>query len=392
MPDKEHELNIQKEKLDTLLSGKGANLFANTVLAALLAYMLIKELALDVVLLWFGALLVINIARYGVSTYFLKRPTQVLATVRQRISIFRAGLVLMAIVWGASSFLVYGNGIANQHFENELFVAYMLAGLSAGAAVTYSIDSPSALIIAFVSLMPMLIIYLLSGQTILITMSLAGFLYLLFLSVSIKGFNQRLMDGINLRVDAVQHAEEIKHLAFYDSLTDLPNRRLLLERLERSLLQNWRTGKRSALLFIDLDDFKQLNDERGHDMGDLLLLEVAHRLIGSVRESDTVSRFGGDEFVLILENLNERHGDAVNEVGLVTQQVLSNLSSPYQLLGLEYSCTASIGIAMFVTDGRTRQDLLKHADIAMYAAKQSGGNNYQFFNENMLASIQKKNY
>jgi len=388
--DNESNLNIQKEKLDTLLSGKGGSFFTNTLLAALLAFMLSKKLALDVVSIWFGMVLLINIVRYYISTYFVKQPTNVLKEVHLRILIFRVSLFLMALAWGVSSFLVYGNGVTTGHFEYELVVAYMLAGLSAGAAVTYSIDSPSALITAFVALTPMLTIYLLSGQEILITMGIAGFLYLLFLSVSIKRFNQRLIDGLNLRVEAVKHAEEVKHLAYYDSLTGLPNRRLLLDRLERSFLQNWRTGKRSTLLFIDLDNFKQLNDAKGHDMGDMLLMEVAHRLTETVRESDTVARFGGDEFVVILENLSERHEDAISEVELVTRQILSNLATPYQLVDLEYSSTASIGIAMFVTDGRTRQDLLRHADIAMYAAKQSGRNNYQFYSESQLAKRNAK--
>ncbi len=152
------------------------------------------------------------------------------------------------------------------------------------------------------------------------------------------------MTDISLRKEA---EEKIEQLAFYDPLTKLPNRRLLMDRLHQALATSARTLKHGALLFIDLDNFKTLNDTHGHDMGDLLLQQVADRLLGCVRDEDTVSRLGGDEFVVMLENLHENTKIAVAETELVGEKILSTLNKPYQLAEHNYLSTPSIGIALF---------------------------------------------
>jgi diguanylate cyclase (GGDEF)-like protein len=238
-----------------------------------------------------------------------------------------------------------------------------------------------------ISLVPLLVAFILSGNEFLVIMGVSGFAYITFMTISIKTFNRSLINGILLRVEAEKNAEEIKQLAFYDILTGLPNRRLLLERLERSFVQSWRTGKRSAVMFIDLDHFKKLNDTLGHDMGDILLTQVADRLKASVRESDTVSRFGGDEFVVILENLSDDYQTALNEINQITKLLLANLNQSYQLVGVDYMSSPSIGVAMLGEHGRTQQELLKHADIAMYHAKKSGRNAVSIYDESMYKAV-----
>lgn len=181
--------------------------------------------------------------------------------------------------------------------------------------------------------------------------------------------------------------EEIRRLAFYDPLTLLPNRRLLLDRLQQALASCARSGKDLAVLFIDLDKFKTLNDTLGHDIGDLLLKQVAERLAVSVREGDTVARLGGDEFVVILEDLSDSVYEAATQAELVGEKILAALNQPYTLDGHHCLSSPSIGIALLTEDGATIDDLMKRADVAMYQAKDAGRNTLRFFDPHMQAAV-----
>ena len=184
--------------------------------------------------------------------------------------------------------------------------------------------------------------------------------------------------------------EQIQFLAFYDPLTHLPNRRLLNERLEKALLSGARHRRYAALLFIDLDNFKMLNDSMGHAVGDLLLRQVAERLSASVRANDTVARQGGDEFVILLEELSlDIHG-AVAQIKLIAQMMLDTLDKPYQFGDVSHHCTASIGAIPFMGAGETVESLLKSADMAMYKAKAAGKNALRFFDPSMQSEIEQR--
>ncbi|MBD3222971.1 diguanylate cyclase, partial [bacterium] len=178
--------------------------------------------------------------------------------------------------------------------------------------------------------------------------------------------------------DRKRSEEEIRRIAYYDALTRLPNRAFFLEQLGRTIASSRRTGHRSALLFCDLDNFKDVNDTLGHDKGDLLLQAIAERLSGCIRKGDTLGRLGGDEFVLLLPRV-ESSRDAV----MVARKIKEQLARPFDLDGHEVFTSPSIGIAFYPDDGDTVSSLLKHADMAMYAAKKKGRNRYQFFSEDM---------
>jgi diguanylate cyclase (GGDEF)-like protein/PAS domain S-box-containing protein len=182
-------------------------------------------------------------------------------------------------------------------------------------------------------------------------------------------------------------AAEIQHLAFYDPLTRLPNRRLLMDRLKVELASSSRTSKYGALLFLDLDNFKTLNDTLGHDIGDLLLQQTARRLESSVREGDTVARFGGDEFVVMLENLSEQPLDAASQTKIVGTKILEAIIQPFELNSYSYSITSSIGATLFIGHKAGVEELFKQADIAMYQSKKDGRNSLRFFDHQMQANI-----
>ena len=184
---------------------------------------------------------------------------------------------------------------------------------------------------------------------------------------------------------------QIRNLAFYDPLTQLPNRRLFDDRLSQAMAASKRGGRYAALMVLDMDNFKPLNDKYGHVAGDLLLIEVASRLRGCVRELDTVARFGGDEFLVVLGELDVGRTESSVEAGLVAEKIRTRLAEPYLLTlkgdgiadaVVEHHCTASIGVVVFIDHEKSQGDLLKWADAAMYQAKESGRNQIRFHHMN----------
>lgn len=185
-----------------------------------------------------------------------------------------------------------------------------------------------------------------------------------------------------------QMEELIRKQALYDPLTKLPNRRLLLDRLSQVMSASKRTRKYGALIFLDLDKFKPLNDTHGHEAGDLLLIEAANRLRGCVRETDTVSRMGGDEFVIVLAELSADSATARLEAEMLTEKIRTELAKAYTLkvkdkdgadITIEHQCTASIGATLFIDEKDYINDILRHADDAMYQAKNAGRNRVHFY-------------
>lgn len=178
-------------------------------------------------------------------------------------------------------------------------------------------------------------------------------------------------------------ADKILHIAFHDLLTQLPNRQLFNDRLKQAIASSARTSQVGALLLIDLDNFKTLNDTLGHDIGDLLLQQVAARLNLNVREGDTVARLGGDEFVVLLEDLSDNLLDAAAAAEVLGESILAALNQPYLLSSHHYHNTSSIGVTMFEGNQLMLADLLKQADISMYQAKKAGRNTLCFFDPKM---------
>ena len=181
--------------------------------------------------------------------------------------------------------------------------------------------------------------------------------------------------------------EQISQYAFYDTLTKLPNRRLFSDRLLQMKAISNRSQKYASLLFLDLDNFKPLNDLYGHTVGDLLLIEVSHRLSALIRDSDTVARFGGDEFVILLSELSEDKEESIKKLKNITEKILNALSQTYFLAYtsegnkekiVEHYCSSSIGVTLFIAYEDTEDNILKRADGAMYMAKEMGRNNIQF--------------
>ena len=192
-----------------------------------------------------------------------------------------------------------------------------------------------------------------------------------------------------------QMEAQVRQLAFHDALTDLPNRRLLLDHLNQAMSISKRTGRCCALMFLDLDNFKPLNDLHGHGAGDLLLIEVARRLTGSVREIDTVSRFGGDEFAVLLTELTADRAQSTAEVTVIAEKIRARLAEPYVLeirhegdagATVQHRCSASIGAVVFLDHECSQDEIVRRSDAAMYKAKAEGRNTVVIYRHDAKAS------
>jgi diguanylate cyclase (GGDEF)-like protein len=208
----------------------------------------------------------------------------------------------------------------------------------------------------------------------------------------VGGFN-RLIQSLGEREAELKESEgQVRQLAFFDTLTGLPNRRLLLDRYRQAMASIARSGRSGALMFIDLDNFKTLNDTLGHNFGDLLLQQVARRLESCVREGDTVARLGGDEFLVMLEELSKESREAAAQAEAVGRKIIAVLNQPYQLHTHEFRNTASIGVAIFNEAKQTLDSMMKQADIAMYQSKKSGRNALCFFDPQMQEALNARTY
>jgi diguanylate cyclase (GGDEF)-like protein len=211
--------------------------------------------------------------------------------------------------------------------------------------------------------------------------SAGSLLLILIISVLGRMNRQLVLSRQSALNEHIAHAARIEYLAYHDGLTTLPNRSLFSKLLGQSINQAHRYNRQLAVLFLDLDHFKHINDTLGHEAGDQLLKEVAARLKDCLRESDTVARLGGDEFVVLLPELDEE-----KYVSTVAHKILSSVAKPFTLMGDEFRVTASIGISRYPQDGLDEQTLTKNADNAMYFAKEEGKNNFQFYSEKLNAN------
>ena len=221
-----------------------------------------------------------------------------------------------------------------------------------------------------------------------------GRLLVEWLSVSaVRGADGSVSQYVGTFFEITKHKEaeaEIHRLANFDALTDLPNRRTLNDRMTQSQASSSRNGRYHALVFLDLDNFKLVNDSRSHSVGDLLLVEVARRIQDNVRKGDTVARLGGDEFVVMLEDLSTEAQSAAVQARQISEKLRVALSQPYQLYAHTFHCTASLGLALFRGQEESTDTLLKHAELAMYRAKSAGRNAIRFFDSAMQTALEER--
>jgi diguanylate cyclase (GGDEF)-like protein len=286
-----------------------------------------------------------------------------------------AGALLSGATWGTAAILLF----PPHNPAHQMFVALCIAGMASGAVTTLSAQLPAVFGFLALSLLPLVARFLLEPETLGPAMGFMSLLFLLGLGLSAMRFHRRTAEMLSERRGR-RRAQALAHRqALYDDLTGLANRRLLMERLEQELTRAVRHGRRGAVFFMDLDRFKHVNDSLGHPVGDALLQQVAGRIRKRTRGEDTAARFGGDEFVVVLPEIGAGAAKAGDEIHRVAMELQQFLSRPYLVAGYELDITASVGIAFFPDDGTTPNEILKHADLAMYRAKEQGRGGVQFF-------------
>lgn len=499
---------IQSAQLKHLYSTSNAALITSTVLAVILVYMQRDVTAKSILFYWLAAVTLVAIVRAILIHKYKQANTDDDFTNQVHLTRFRFGVLIAGLVWGSVGILIFPNNDP----QHQLFLIFMLAGLSAGSVISYSSDLVSAIVYSVSVITPLLIQLMLLGNSFSMAMGISVMLYLGVIIVNSRHNYFSLYENIILRLDAIerekalrvrnewhqailagtmdgfwlvdikgrllevndtycqmsgyssqellsmhisdleaaeslqettkhiqeimetgedcfeskhrrkdgsifdveisaqyrlieggqfvvfmqditerkQAAEEIESLAYYDPLTHLPNRRMLIDHIKRAMALRMRMGSDGAILFLDLDHFKTLNDTLGHAIGDMLLQQVAERLTTCLRENDTIARLGrlgGDEFVVMLEDLSSHPQEAASQAQIVGKKIHTSLNRPYQLATHEYKGTVSIGIALFSDHDSSKDDLLKHADIAMYQAKKDGRNGMCFFDPLMQDAI-----
>ena len=506
-----NKVAIRAEQVKSLYAGIPTSLAANILIAIVLSAVQWRVVDSSAIIGWLAVLALVMVVR-GLLFIAHRRPTE--ADDDFWLRAFRISVAATGLTWGLASFLLFpANDIPHQ-----VFLAFALAGMTAGAITTLTIDRVSALAFTLPALSALIVHLFVENNDISIAMGVMVLFFLLLTSVVAQRTYRTLYENVAMRMadasrekslhkneerlneaqrvarlgsfewniesgdlqwsdehfrlwglepqsvvpnydvfrqgihpDDVEELEEVlqkaldggrfykfKHrvclpdaserymygrgevvfdaagkavrlngtiqdiseqkqaeetihnLAYFDPLTSLPNRYLLKDRLQHTLLSCMRNHRHGAVLFIDLDNFKKLNDTKGHGAGDQLLIEVTRRLKTCVRDDDTIARLGGDEFVIVLNDLNEKTDQAAGQAEIIAEKIRSAINQPFELQDQEYYNSPSIGISMFGSDESSIDELLKRADTAMYQAKKSGRNTIRFFDSEIHAAMEAR--
>jgi diguanylate cyclase (GGDEF)-like protein len=288
--------------------------------------------------------------------------------------------------WGAVAVWLFpADDIAHQ-----VFAAFVLAGMCAGAVTTLSplLSLVSAFILA--TMMPVVISFLMMETGINYAMATMAILFtIMLLSTSVR-FNQTIRESLFIRHARRIAEEKIQYQAQYDPLTNLPNRRLLTDRLKQEIARSIRHNHIGAVLFLDLDHFKTINDSLGHTIGDELLRQVAQRIGTRVRDEDTAARLGGDEFIILISEVSDDPDEAMDSILNLAEEFLSLFAEPFDINGHDIHLTVSIGIALFPLTEADPDQLLQKSDVAMYEAKKAGRNRIRLFIPEMQQTVDNR--
>ena len=359
----------------------------NAILAnsLLLAYVQWEVTSHRSILGWLALMAVVSVARFW--QYFRFRranpaPTEGRHWYRQALY----SSLLSAFAWGAGGILLF----PPDSFAHQLFLILVIAGISAGAVTTLSSVFPVLVLFLALNLAPMALRFLLQEGEL---EKIIGGMLLFFMSMlmlSARRLNRMIHETLAARQEKCQAEATIRHQALYDELTDLPNRRMLFDQLDREITRARRHGFLEAILFLDLDYFKHVNDSLGHAVGDRLLQQVARRLTARIRNEDMVARLGGDEFVILLSRVGSTTEEALDSVSRFATDLRQLLQAPFQVGNHTLHVSASIGIVLFPLDDSTSGDLLQQADVAMYRAKEEGRDGFCLFHPGMQEALESR--
>ena len=293
---------------------------------------------------------------------------------------------MSAITWAAASLFLF----PPESLLHQLLFTFLVAGIAAGAVTTLSSIFPAILLFLLIDLLPLSWRFMMSENHQEQLIGAMAVFFMLLLLLSARRLNETIMETLTMRHEKSRAEATIRHQALYDELTDLPNRRLMYNQLNREIARSSRHGHLGAILFLDLDYFKNVNDSLGHAVGDKLLQQVAARLTGRLRNEDTVSRLGGDEFVILLPEIANNADQALTRAHACASDLRQLFQEPFLVEGHTLHISASIGIVLFPLDESTPGDLLQQADVAMYRAKDEGRDGFCLFHPGMQEELEAR--
>jgi diguanylate cyclase (GGDEF)-like protein len=369
---------IKRSQVELSYSGLPAALIAimvNTTIIVIAQWSVISQ---KILVIWFSAMLCLSLYRYYIYRLYQARKTDegLMTAWRQRAIV---GSLVSGVIWGSAAFLLVP---LQEQFHQTIIIATLI-GMVAGGIVTQASLLPASLGYMLLVLIPLLARLFSLGGPANIGLGILTCVYLVVMSYGAIRIHRNLSDSLTMSLRQEHSRKIIEHLAFHDALTNLPNRRLLIERLTKDIARSIHHAHIGALLFLDMDNFKTLNDSLGHQQGDELLKQLAERLDNCLREEDTASRLGGDEFVLLMPELADLEIEAIELAESTAQRIQKTLAQPFKLGNSDIHMSASIGIALFPIHGNNADDLLKRADYAMYQAKAIGRNTMSFYSPDM---------
>lgn len=375
------------ERLNIFYESLSSSIIAVVLLTFLLSSMLWTPQNSQAIMLWCGLTLIISVYRILRMIQFRRSSA---ADIEASSELWHrrilVGVLMSGLAWGAAGFLLYD---ASSAF-NQTLLAFIIAGMAAGSIVSLSAFLLASATYLAVSLLPFMLRLLIEGSSENIIMASLVLLYLVLMTVFARRMNQTIIMSLEMTYLRSQAEETIERQALYDDLTSLPNRRLLQDRLGQAIARAKRNKTQAAVLFLDLDFFKRVNDSLGHSAGDQLLVEVARRLSQFLRDADTAARLGGDEFVALLSDIKGGTNQVVSVVRRRGEELRKAIEAPIDVQGNQVHITVSIGVSLLPDDTNNVDDLLKHADTAMYRAKDDGRNTLRFFVPEMQASLAKR--
>jgi len=386
----ETRLRLHSERVNQLCQVLPLSVAAGFILAIVAVLVLWDHVDHLAASTWLAGHVLIGLLRLAFYGRYLQLRTARFTRLLRLLPWVRVGNLFSGLWWGVAITLLYDRA----SLVNQLFLVFVLAGVTAGSATSLAPDRRGALLFQASVLLPLALRLAFTDDAIHHGMAAMVLLYSGFQCVSVFRISAQNSQNIELRLQAVRREQVLfasesrfRRLAQRDALTGLPNRYALQSTLPPLLAAAQLSGERLALLYLDLDDFKDINDTRGHGSGDQVLMEVARRLRACLRPEDIIARVGGDEFIVVSRDATSR-----TQLDQLASRIGSSIAAPYLLDGDPVNLRLSIGIGLFPDDGVELSQLMQHADTALYRAKAQGRNNHQFYDASMTEAIASRTY
>ncbi|MBA1443830.1 MAG: EAL domain-containing protein [Gammaproteobacteria bacterium] len=379
------EQNIKAEQTRLIYRSMPFSLLAILINSSILSLVLWQVIDHSTIIGWLVAVYLTTLYRFLTYRNFLSTtPAQGRIEFWRRLAIL--GATLSGALWGAASLLLF----PLEHVAYQALLVFVIAGMSAGAVTTLSSIFTASATFLLLTLLPLVWRFLFLESDVGYAMTAMGILFMLIVVISSKRLNQSIQESLKVRYERQLAEEKIIYQAHYDELTQLPNRRLFIDRLNQEITRAQRHQHFGAILFLDLDHFKNINDSLGHRVGDKLLQQVAQRLRHRIRNEDTAARLGGDEFVILLTEIGDSREVTSSWVQNFAAQIQLLFTEPFIVQEHELHLSASIGVTLFPINGAVPEDLLQQADVAMYRAKAEGRDQSRFFLPSMQEAVHQR--